>query len=87
MIIRWKWHTMTGYREFQRQAAVVALLADAGRRIADAAGGEEAGFEVDVHVSAGARDVPRVAVIAASFEAKQAEAKNRTLTRALDAGR
>jgi len=80
-------HVRTGYRDYMRTPEVETLLTDAGHRIADAAGGAEAGFEVDVTSRSGRRRVPRVAVVTATFEAKEAEARDRKLTRALDAGR
>jgi hypothetical protein len=82
-----KFHVFTGYRDYMRESGVEQLLEDAGHRIADAAGGEDAGFVVDVQSRAGRRQVPRVSVRTATPEAMEAEAKDRVLTRALDAGR
>lgn len=87
VIFGWKWNVRTGYREFQRQAAVRQLLEEAGQRIADAAGGAEAGMVVEVQERSGRRQTPRVAVLTGTVEAQLAEAQDRTLTKALDAGR
>ena len=83
-ITKWKWNVRTGYREFQRQAGVRAALEAAGGRIAAAAG---EGVEVESQSASGSRGTPRVAVVTATAEAKLNEAKDRTLTRALDSGR
>lgn len=82
--ITWKWHIKDGYYPFMRQAAVLAALERAGEQIAAAAGD---GVEVESQNSSGRRSTPRVAVFTATAEAKIDEARNRTLTRALDAGR
>ena len=63
------------------KVAVMPKLRAAGNRIAAAAG---EGFEVDARVGA---NRARVTVRTATFEARHAEAKNRTLTKALGAGR
>lgn len=82
-----KFHVTTGYREYMRESGIEQIMEDAGHRIADAAGGEKAGFVVEVQPRAGRRQVPRVSVRTATPEAMEAEAKDRVLTRALDAGR
>lgn len=87
VIFGWKWNVRTGYREFQRQVAVEELLVEAGQRIADAAGGADAGMVVEVQSRSGRRQTPRVAVLTGTVEAQLAEATDRVLTRALDAGR
>lgn len=87
MTVKFKWHILTGYREYQRAPEVLDLLVAAGERIADAAGGEAAGFVVDVQPISGGRGVGRVSVRTATAEAMVSEAKHRTLTKALDAGR
>ena len=73
-----------GVRELLRSPEVQADLAERARRIAEAAGGEEAGFETSVIVGG---NRARASVITATAEAMVAEAKHRTLTRAIDAGR
>lgn len=85
-ITRWefKQYVRTGYREFMRQGAVLSLLVDAGNDIAAAAG---EGVSVDAQDRSGARNTPRVAVFTDTTEAMVNEATDRTLTRALDAGR
>lgn len=83
----WKWHVTTGYREYMRQPEVRRMLREAAERIADAAGGPEAGFEVDLEAQSGRRKVPRTSVRTATYEAKRLEATERRLTKALDAGR
>jgi hypothetical protein len=84
VITRWEWHVKTGYREFMRQAAVLAALESSGEAIASAAG---EGVEVESQSRSGSRNTPRVAVFTETAEAKVNEAKHRSLTRALDAGR
>lgn len=80
------------------QAGVRALLqsqevqADLQRRanaIAQAAGGEEAGFEASVVVREGSSKLGRAMgfVTTTTAAARRAEAEDRTLTRAIDAGR
>lgn len=83
-IIAWKWHVKTGYREFMRQQAVLAALEERGRAIAAAAGD---GVAVESQERSGGRGTPRVAVYTDTVEAMHSEATDRTLTRALDAGR
>jgi hypothetical protein len=85
--IEWKWLVATGYRKYQRDPKVLGLLVNAAEKIANAAGGESAGFEVEAESQSGTRQVPRVSVRTATFEARRAEARDRVLTRALDAGR
>lgn len=83
-ITKWKWNVRTGYREFMRQSAVLSSLKSAGEAIASAAG---EGVEVESQARSGSRGTPRVAVVTVTTEAKVNEATDRTLTRALDAGR
>lgn len=73
-----------GVRELLTSPEIQADLAARAARIRDAAGGEAAGFESSSIVS-GTR--ARASVITATAEAMVAEATNRTLTRAIDAGR
>jgi hypothetical protein len=54
------------------------------RAIAAAAGGSEAGFEVGTNVGP---NRARASVVTTTAEAMRAEAEDRTLTRAIDAGR
>lgn len=70
-----------GFREILRSQAVVADLARRGQAIAAAAG-----EGVGVHTSVGANRA-RVTVATESREAAKAEAENKTLTRAIGAGR
>lgn len=85
MIIRW--HVRTGYRDYQRTEGVQDRVRESAERVADAAGGAEAGFLVDFEPEAGRRKTPRASVRTATVEARLAEARERVLTRALDAGR
>lgn len=87
VIFGWKWNVTTGYRDYMRTPEVLKLLEEAGDRIAAAAGGDAAGFEVEVEPTSGRRRVPRVSVRTATIAARLEEARNRTLTKALDAGR
>lgn len=82
-----KWHTKTGYLEYQRTDGVRDRILETAEKVAAAAGGESAGFAVDFEAEAGRRRVPRSSVRTATKEARLAEARNRTLSRALDAGR
>jgi hypothetical protein len=70
-----------GVAELLKSSEVQADLASRAGAIADAAG---EGFEASSY--AGAHRA-RASVITATFEAMLEEAKNRTLTRAIDAGR
>lgn len=82
-----KWHTKTGYLEYQRTAGVAGRVLEAAERVAAAAGGADAGFVVDFEPAAGRRGVPRSSVRTATKEARLAEARDRALSRAIDAGR
>lgn len=84
--VRWEFkkYVRTGYREFMQQSAVLAALESSGRAIAAAAG---EGVEVESQAHSGSRNTPRVAVFTETTEAIINEAKHRSLTRALDAGR
>lgn len=86
IIFGWKWLVTTGYRDYMRQPEVQELLEDAGGRIVAAAGGTDAGYEVDVEPRSGRRDVPRVSVRTTTAASRRDEAVNRTLSRSLDAG-
>ena len=79
-ITKWKFHVQKGYYPFMRQGAILAALASLGEGIAERAG---EGVVVEASASDGRRGTPRVGVYTESTEAKQDEAKNRTLTRAL----
>lgn len=72
-----------GARAILRSAGVQADLAARAQRIAAAAGGEP-DFESEVRV--GSNRV-RASVRTASIDGRRAEATNRALSRALDAGR
>lgn len=72
---------LTGVDDLLKSPEVLADLRRRANAIAAAAG---EGHEVDVRV--GARRA-RASVRTATFDAMRAEAKDRTLTRALDAGR
>lgn len=73
-----------GVRQLLRSEEVQADLLRRAEQIAAAAGGEAAGFETSVVVG---RNRARASVITATAEAMVAEARDRTLTRAIDAGR
>lgn len=92
---RFRWNRQ-GYYAFMRAHArqIVAAMEEKARAIADTAEselddvtapGEE--FIVDVSLNSGRRQVPRVAVIAATRNAVNAEQTKRTLTRAVEANR
>lgn len=72
-----------GFNQFRNSVEVRTLLAGAGHRIAEAAGGE-GDFSVLVTQN---KSRARVIVATATEKAKRAEAKSRALTRAIDAGR
>lgn len=72
-----------GFAEVRKSPAIQAQLHAMGERIASAAGG---GGDFEVIDSPG-RDRARVVVVTATAEGKRAEAEDRALTRALDAGR
>lgn len=85
MSTQWKFHVRTGYWEYQRQAAVAAALLARGEAIATAAGD---GMEAELtRRQAGRRGTPVVRVRTTTYEAREAEADSRALTRALQAGR
>lgn len=73
-----------GFNEYRKQPGIQGDLHDMGERIADAAGGGDDYAVVD-DTSNPTR--ARVVVKTDSFKAMADEAKNRTLSRALDAGR
>lgn len=73
-----------GVRELLRSAEVEADLARRARNIADAAGGQGAGFESESDVS---RTRARAWAWTETPEAMRAEAERRVLTSAIDAGR
>lgn len=70
-----------GAREILRSPKVLAEMERRARAIAQAAG---PGFEVEARLGA---NRARASVRAATFEARRAEAENRSLSRALEAGR
>lgn len=72
----------SGYRKvILSQAGVIADIRRRGEAIADAAG---EGVEADTRMGS---TRPRALVTTETFEAMYAEATERTLTRAIDAGR
>jgi len=79
-----KWYTLKGYREFQRTPEVEALIREAVERISAEAGD---GFEAEVEPRSGRRRTPRGSVRTVDQRGRKAEAENRALTRAIDAGR
>ena len=92
---RFRWNRQ-GYYAFMRNnaPAIAAAIEKKAQAIAATAEGDllevtEPGseFVVDVALSAGRRKVPRVAVIAATRNAVNAELTSRTLTRAVEAHR
>lgn len=74
---------VSGFDEFRRSQAVNDALVAAGQRIAEAAGGAP-DFEVEQRMS---KSRARVLVRTATPDGMRAEATDRALTRALDAGR
>jgi len=83
-----------GYHAFMRAnaKAIAEALEEKAQDIADAAnagvlGSDGNDFVVDVQLSSGRRKVPRVGIVAASFDAQQAEGSKRSLTRAVEANR
>lgn len=70
-----------GVKELLKSSGVLADLADRAGAIADAAG---PGFEADSDVGT---NRARASVRTVDYEARKAEAKERALTRAIDAGR
>lgn len=70
-----------GSRELLRSDGVVADIAARAQRIADAAG---PGFEAEARAG---RERALGSVRPVTYEAAEAEARNRVLTRAVDAGR
>lgn len=81
------WDTKGAYRIFMRQPAVLEALAELAAQIHADAGGDEAGFSLEVQPASGSRDTPRAAIIAATYEAREAEAVDRVLTRAFEKNR
>lgn len=74
-----------GFNEVRNSPEIRAELLAAGRRIADAAAaGNDGEFEV---IEAPSKSRARVVVVTADEAAKRAEATDRALTRAFDAGR
>ena len=80
--VRFKWN-MAGYRAIRTAPGVQNDLASRGARVAGAAG---PGMVVESGITGG-RQRARTAVITGTAEARRAEATNRALTRAIDAGR
>jgi hypothetical protein len=72
-----------GVRALLQDPAVLADLKARAQRIAEKAGGEP-DFEVESQIGA---TRARASVRTATFEGRRAEAKDRTLTQAIDAGR
>ncbi|ALJ20380.1 hypothetical protein [Microbacterium sp. No. 7] len=73
-----------GAKALLQSAAVQADLMGRAQSIAAAAGGEEAGFVAEPSVSP---DRASAQVITTTYAARAREARDRTLTRAIDAGR
>lgn len=73
-----------GIRELLTSEKVASDLQRRAEKIASAAGGAEVGFEA---VKTGGPARARSIVITTTHEAKNREARDRTLTRAIDAGR
>lgn len=82
-IKRIKYHN-EGFNKY-RQTAPVSFLVDAGERIAEEATAASGGEHVVIVSETKSR--ARVVVITADDRAREAEATDRTLTNALDAGR
>lgn len=81
------WDTKGAYRIFMRQPAVQEAIAEIAAKIHADAGGDEAGFRLEVQAASGNRETPRAAIIAATYEAREAEAVDRVLTRAFEKNR
>ena len=81
------WDVNGGYRVLMRDARIRDALFQKAEEIHRDAGGNEAGFVLEVQEASGRRRTPRAAIIAATFEARQAEATDRTLTRAFEKNR
>lgn len=71
------------FQEMAYSANGIAAIAGPAERIADAAG---PGVEFEVWDNPG-NDRPAAVAITRSYEARRNEARNRSLTRAIDAGR
>ncbi len=81
------WDVEGAYRIFMRRPEIREALEKLAAKIHADAGGDEAGFALEVQESSGRRGVPRAAIIAATFEAREAEAVDRVLTRAIENNR
>jgi hypothetical protein len=81
------WDVNGAYQRFLRSPEIRAALEELGQKIHEEAGGDEAGFALEVQAESGRRGTPRVAIIAASYEAREAEAVDRVLTRAVENNR
>lgn len=81
------WDTRGAYRLFMRSPEVRKALEELAAKIHADAGGDAAGFKLEVQSASGRRGTPRAAIIAETFEAREAEATNRVLTRAFEKNR
>ena len=78
-----------GVKQLLQSQEVQADLQRRANAIAGAAGGEPGDFRAEVEVLGGSSKLGRAMgyVVTATTEARRAEAEDRALTRALDAGR
>jgi len=81
------WDVTGAYRRYLRTPEVAEALFDLAAQIHADAGGDDAGFVLAKQERSGRRGTPRAAIIAGTFEAQQAEATERVLTRAFEKNR
>lgn len=75
---------LTAYRQIRRSAPVERMLGGKARQIANACGGDDAGYYTQSSIGA---TRARAVVIAGSGESIRDNATNNTLVKALDRGR
>lgn len=80
-----QWFRQGYYKFMQDNADAIAAAMEAKAEDIVAAAGD--GFEIDTTMRSGRRQTPRTAIIAATFEANDAEQRDRKLTRAVEANR
>lgn len=77
----------SGFAQLRTSPEVIADLHSRAVRVQAAAGGSEAGYEIDQGVGKGPTRRARASVRTASHRAVVDEATNRTLSRAFNAGK